>query len=209
LLVAGVLLISCWSGPALSSNGEVHGYCQEGKPVIVEWPDTWKDYRAECDGPMLVVVPTFDRPVVDAVILVEPPDWYAWVEITLNGRVVINPYRDAYPYVIRSTGRTVIPIRVVTEAIGGTATWNEAAREVTIRLGDKYMVMTIGSTAAVANGRSITLDQPPLIWMDRTMVPLRVLVEAFGATVNWRDEEKWVEILLPGVQCRQGYCSAF
>jgi hypothetical protein len=34
-------------------------------------------------------------------------------------------------------------------------------------------------------------------------------VEAFGATVNWRDEEKWVEILLPGVQCRQGYCSAF
>jgi hypothetical protein len=209
LLVAGVLLISCWSDPALGSDGEVHGYCQDGKPVIEELPEKYTDYRAECDGPMLVVVPTFDRPGAPAVILVPPPDFYAWVEITLNGRVLINPYRDAYPFVIKSTGRTVIPIRMVTEGMGGTAEWNEAAREVTIRLGDKYMVMTIGLPTAIANGRSITLDQPPLIWMDRTMVPLRVLVEAFGAKVNWRNEEKWVEILLPGVQCRQGYCSEF
>lgn len=35
------------------------------------------------------------------------------------------------------------------------------------------------------NGQKIAFDQPPVIYRDRTMVPLRAIFEALGATVSW------------------------
>lgn len=40
------------------------------------------------------------------------------------------------------------------------------------------------------NGKAVTFDQPPVIINDRTMVPVRGVFEALGATVTWDDSIK-------------------
>lgn len=193
-------------GVVVATAEEYEGYCENGVPVVILWPEKYKNFEPECDGDRLDAInrePIPGRPGIDRE---RPPDLDYWATVWLNGYRVANPYEDAWPYVVKSTGRTLIPIRVVTEAMGGEAIWSDVTREVTIRLGEKYMVMTIDSPHAMANGETITLDQPPLIWNGRTMVPLRVLAEAFGATVTWVAEGARVEVAFSGVTCRERYC---
>lgn len=42
------------------------------------------------------------------------------------------------------------------------------------------------------DGKQILFDQPPLIVNDRTMVPLRVIFEAMGASVSWDQNTKMI-----------------
>ncbi len=44
----------------------------------------------------------------------------------------------------------------------------------------------------VLNGENIEFDQPPIIIDGRTLVPLRAIFEAMGATVDWNDKTKTV-----------------
>ncbi len=42
------------------------------------------------------------------------------------------------------------------------------------------------------NGEPVAFDQPPVMQNDRTLVPLRAIFEALGATVNWDDATQTV-----------------
>ncbi len=42
------------------------------------------------------------------------------------------------------------------------------------------------------NGELMVFDQPPIIESDRTLVPLRAIFEAFGATVEWDEATKTI-----------------
>lgn len=44
------------------------------------------------------------------------------------------------------------------------------------------------------NGHLIESDQPPLIWEDRTFVPIRVIAESLGAKVDYKQEDMTVTI---------------
>lgn len=44
----------------------------------------------------------------------------------------------------------------------------------------------------VVDGEAVNFDVPPQIINDRTMVPVRAIFEALGATVSWNDETKTV-----------------
>jgi hypothetical protein len=47
------------------------------------------------------------------------------------------------------------------------------------------------------DGKKIESDVPPQIVQNRTMVPIRVISEYFGADVNWRQDSMTVEITSP------------
>jgi len=60
----------------------------------------------------------------------------------------------------------------------------------------KQIVITVGATTMTAGTETVTLDAPAYINADNyTMLPLRAISEAFGATVNWDDATKTVTIL--------------
>lgn len=44
------------------------------------------------------------------------------------------------------------------------------------------------------NGQLVESDQPPLIWEDRTFVPIRVIAENLGAKVDYNQEDMTVKI---------------
>jgi len=93
------------------------------------------------------------------------------------------------PPIIKNS-RTLLPIRAIIEALGGTVAWDPIAHKVTVTLGTKTVVLWIGKSVATVNGVSTPIDATdakvvPEIINSRTMLPLRFVAENLGATVVW------------------------
>ena len=102
--------------------------------------------------------------------------------VIVDNQAIIN---DVAP-VIRND-RTLVPIRVITEALGGQVAWNEAAKEVTLTVNGKEIKMTIGKTLE-------KYGVAPVIIGDRTFVPVRFVADELGAVTTWDDATKTVTI---------------
>jgi len=95
---------------------------------------------------------------------------------------------DAAP-VIRNS-RTILPIRALMETLGGSTSWNAAARTATVKLAGRTVVLTIGKNTALVNGVSVTIDPSnpkviPEIISGRTYLPLRFIAENLGLDLAW------------------------
>ena len=64
------------------------------------------------------------------------------------------------------------------------------------------IVLKIGNTTFTVNGVSNTLDSPPVIKNDRTLLPIRAIIEALGGSVDWNDTEKMVAVTLKDTTLR-------
>lgn len=58
----------------------------------------------------------------------------------------------------------------------------------------RTITMTIGSKVIDINGTSKTLDVGPIIYQNRTFVPLRAIGDAFGATTEWDNKTNKITI---------------
>ena len=90
---------------------------------------------------------------------------------------------DAAPIIKNS--RTMLPVRFVAENLGGTVGWDGATSSVTIKGDGIDISIKIGDANAMINGYSVKLDSPAFIESSRTYLPVRVVAEAMGATVEW------------------------
>jgi len=54
--------------------------------------------------------------------------------------------------------------------------------------------LQIGNPVFKLNNQALLLDSPPVIKNDRTLLPIRAVVEAMGGQVNWNAEERRVDI---------------
>lgn len=103
---------------------------------------------------------------------------------------------DVAPYIKAS--RTRLPVRFVAEALGANVSWNGNTKEVTIVGEDNTtLVLTIGSNVMQNNGANTQMDVGPEITSSRTMLPIRWVAEALGATVDWNEAAQLVTITLP------------
>ncbi len=101
-------------------------------------------------------------------------------EATINGATTEN---DVAP-IIRND-RTMLPIRVVAEALGATVDWFGDTRTVKINADNIEISLVIDDNFAMVNGEQVTLDSPSFIENERTYLPLRFVVEKLGAVVEW------------------------
>lgn len=60
----------------------------------------------------------------------------------------------------------------------------------TVLFGTCVPVLAEGDIRVVLDGRELAFEQPPVIVNDRTMVPMRAIFEALGATVTWNGETR-------------------
>ncbi|MGI6331841.1 MAG: copper amine oxidase N-terminal domain-containing protein [Zhaonellaceae bacterium] len=97
------------------------------------------------------------------------------------------------PPVIKE-GRTLIPVRAVTEGLGAKVTYDYETKQITIIKGDIIVVMTLGTKTLEVNGESRELDVPADTICNRTFVPLRFLAEVFGEKVEYDEETGDIEI---------------
>ncbi len=92
-------------------------------------------------------------------------------------------------------GRILVPLRGVFERLGATVQWNPATSTATAVRGTTQVQLTIGSRQAFVNGRVVALDVPALIVGGRTLVPLRFVSEAMGASVDWDNNTRTAYII--------------
>ena len=117
------------------------------------------------------------------------------VSVTVDGKKVVFP--DAKPF-IDENGRTLIPVRFVTEDLGATVEWNAQDREVYITKESTRIMIRIDERNIVVNGKIKTMDTKAIIKDDRTYVPIRYVAEELGATVGWDAATRTVIITTVG-----------
>lgn len=59
---------------------------------------------------------------------------------------------------------------------------------------NRFVVMSINSDMANVNNTNVKIDAAPIVKMNRTFVPLRVIAEAFGAEVGYDEKTKEVTV---------------
>lgn len=112
------------------------------------------------------------------------------ITILVNGKEV----KTDSPAFIKD-GRTMVPVRFISEALGLKVDWDQATRTVTVDEGAKAMKLTIGSKKIVrADGKETAIDVPAMIKGGRTMVPIRAIGELSGAKVDWNAANREVII---------------
>ncbi|KNF09752.1 membrane-bound metallopeptidase [Gottschalkia purinilytica] len=97
------------------------------------------------------------------------------------------------PPVIKD-GRTLIPVRAITEGFGATVNWNKETKEVKITKNGNEIILKLGSDVAIVNGKEVKLDVPSNTYNNRTYVPLRFIAENLGLKVEWDKETETIEI---------------
>lgn len=94
---------------------------------------------------------------------------------------------DLAPFI--KDNRTFVAVRPAAEAFGAAINWNESSRTVTLTRPDITVVIAVGSQTiiVVKDGATTAFlaDVPPFIQGNRTVLPIRAVGEAFGATVNY------------------------
>ena len=95
---------------------------------------------------------------------------------------------DTPPTIV--SGRTLVPLRAIFEALGATVDWDAETKTATGTRDDTTVVIQIGSTTAFVNNEPKELDVPAQIINSRTMVPARFVSEAMNCIVSWYGKTK-------------------
>ncbi len=91
-------------------------------------------------------------------------------------------------------GRTLVPLRSIFEAMGADVEWDDATSSAIAKRDGVEMKIQIGANEMYKNGKAIPVDVPAMLLNSRTMVPVRVIAEAFGADVQWNESGRTVLI---------------
>lgn len=86
---------------------------------------------------------------------------------------------------VNPAGTTLIPVRGVFEQLGGAVLWDAQARQVTITVGGRRIVLNADSAAAMVDDQATMLAQSPVITNGRLLIPLRSVSEQLGFGVEW------------------------
>lgn len=121
------------------------------------------------------------------------------ITVKVDGQAAVFP--DAQPY-INEDGRTMVPVRFLSSALGASVDWSGKMRLVSIMRGKERIALIVGESEATVSGEKSTVkkqfDTRAVIKQDRTFVPLRFISETLGAGVGWDPNTRTVIIRTDG-----------
>lgn len=97
---------------------------------------------------------------------------------------------------VNISGRILLPVRSILEALGANIQWDSVTRTVTASKQGKNIKLQIDSIRATVNGETKTLDVPATIINNKTFVPVRFIAESFGADVDWNPIDRIILITI-------------
>lgn len=86
---------------------------------------------------------------------------------------------------IDQANRTQVPFRQTMEAFGCTVSWDSTNRIAIAEKDGVTVKVPIGAAYIIKDGQQIANDTAALIKDNRTYLPIRAVLEAFGADVSW------------------------
>ena len=98
------------------------------------------------------------------------------------------------PPVIKN-GRTMVPLRLITEALGGTVNWDDNDAPILIDYAGHQIELTLDSTTAKVDGTEVETDVPAQLIGSRTLVPIRFVSEQLGMDIVYDNDSRSVSIV--------------
>ncbi|CAK7075237.1 copper amine oxidase N-terminal domain-containing protein [Tissierella sp.] len=146
-------------------------------------------------------------------ILLNPITTYAnnaldqQVTVFIDGKPV--QFNNDLGYPIVENGRTLVPVRIISEDMGYEVKWDNPTQKVTISDANTKIEFKIGDSTALINGKRVPIDtredaNGKVVQVDtkarlinsRTYVPIRFITENFGGTVDWKIQGKTLYVYI-------------
>lgn len=112
------------------------------------------------------------------------------IPVVLNGTVVNNGDEKMKGFI--SGDRTYLPLRFVSESLGYEVTYDHPTRAIGITSKGRSVQMNVRSRSFTVNGEARTMDVMPILYKDRTYIPVRYVAESFNLPVDWDDASRTV-----------------
>lgn len=114
------------------------------------------------------------------------------IKVVLDGKTLDF---DVDPII--QDGRTLVPMRAIFEKLGYKVEWDGENRAIKATDGTNTINMYIDFYTFWRNGEALPTDVAPCIVDGRTLVPVRVVSEASGCSVQWNEVTQTVFIGKP------------
>lgn len=119
------------------------------------------------------------------------------ITIILDGEALAFTESSGRPF-IDANNRTLVPFRIALESFGAQVYWNHQSRIATAWKDGTIVEVPIGQPHIFVNGQLTPNDTEAVIASDgRTYLPIRKVMEAFGARVLWDGGTQTVYIYSP------------
>lgn len=109
---------------------------------------------------------------------------FANIGVSIDGKQVPFSSSSGTPF-IDENGRTLVPLRAAMEAFGCSVNWDEPTKTATVIKENTIVTITAGKSYLFSNGTRIENDSAAKIVNGRVYLPIRAVLEAFGASVGW------------------------
>jgi len=91
-------------------------------------------------------------------------------------------------------GSTLVPLRKIFESLGATVNWEQETKTVTANKKKTEIIYSVGNDYYTKDGKASTIPVAGQVIDGSTLVPLRFVGEALGATVGWEGASRTITI---------------
>lgn len=115
------------------------------------------------------------------------------INVTINGKSI--PYDDnyGYPY-IDQNNRTMVPLRITLESAGAQVDYDSTTSTAIITYSNVKLEVPIGTDYILRNSVKVQNDTKSVINNGRTYLPIRIIFESLGYTVDWIGDTRTIDI---------------
>jgi len=119
---------------------------------------------------------------------------FAGINVNLNNTLVPFTEQTGQPF-IDSASRIQVPFRATLESFGATVSWNQDTKTAIAEKDGVKVEVPIGQKYIIKNSQQITSDTVAVVQDGLTYLPIRAVLEAFGAQVSWDKTSQTVVVV--------------
>ena len=119
------------------------------------------------------------------------------IAISIDQKPVQFTEASGTPF-LDSNSRTLVPFRVALEAFGAAVYWNVETRTAIAEKNGIRVEVPVGQPYLKVDGQRVENDTSAVIVDGRTYLPIRKVLESFGAEVTWNSQVQRVEVISAG-----------
>lgn len=114
------------------------------------------------------------------------------LKLKLNGAFLIYS-KGSMPY-IDNNNRTLVPLRIFSDALDGEISWNNDTKTVTLVASELTLTSSLDKKEAIINGKNMNMDTTVVINKGTVMVPAKWVADGLGIPIIWDSKNKVVSL---------------
>ncbi len=115
------------------------------------------------------------------------------ITVSVNGTPV---QFDQPPITDKENFRTLVPMRSVMTSLNGSISWDDNTKTAGIILPDYHIFIQIGEPYMTINGEIKPTSSIAIEYNNRTLLPIRNIIESIGGNVLWDEDNKHIDVIV-------------